>query len=406
MDFSNVKQLIIPEGEVKQIAIGGAIVWKKPLYDAQVEYLESDGAQWIDTGISCAAATFGFEGDFSVNSLATAQGIFGCRMQDGSAGNHSYNAFVHNGGMRCDTIGSSSWNYSITADTPIHYVYTPTATTVDGTSQNNLTKVDCSYTFYLFNFHVPSGAYSTGCAQKVYGWKIYVGDTLVRDYVPVRKNGVGYLFDRVSETLFGNQGSGNFALGPDIVPIEYIESTGTQYIDTGIVPIGSGTSVECVFSNSVNGNFSPVLWSRGSSSVDRAFCFEVEQNQQARWDYADYGPIQRSNVVPLNERVTLAIENGTATVNGEQLARVTKEFTGAGSIILFNFCNYINGERQMLSANNNPIKIYSCKIYIGGVLVSDFKPVRAGTTGYLLDKVSGRLFGNKGTGNFVCGGDI
>lgn len=192
------------------------VLWKKPLYDAQVEYLESDGTQWIDTGISCAAATFGFEGDFSVNSLATTQGIFGCRMQDAQAGNHSYNAFVHNNGMRCDTIGSSSWNYSITADTPIHYVYTPTATTVNGTSQNNLTKVDCSYTFYLFDFHVPSGAYSTGCAQKVYGWKIYVGDTLVRDYVPVRKNGVGYLFDKVSETLFGNQGSGNFTYGGDV----------------------------------------------------------------------------------------------------------------------------------------------------------------------------------------------
>ena len=192
------------------------VLWKKPLYDAQVEYLESDGAQWIDTGISCAAATFCFEGDFSVNSLATTQGIFGCRNQDAQAGNHSYNAFVHNGGMRCDTIGSSSWNYSITANTPIHYIYTPTATTVNGTSQNNLTKVDCSYTFYLFNFHVPSGAYSTGCAQKVYGWKIYVGDTLVRDYVPVRKNGVGYLFDKVSETLFGNQGSGSFAYGGDI----------------------------------------------------------------------------------------------------------------------------------------------------------------------------------------------
>ena len=54
------------------------VLWKKPLYDAQVEYLESDGTQWIDTGISCDASTFGFEGDFSVNSLATTQGIFGC----------------------------------------------------------------------------------------------------------------------------------------------------------------------------------------------------------------------------------------------------------------------------------------------------------------------------------------
>lgn len=216
MDFSNVKQLIIPEGEVKQIAIGGAIVWKKPLYDAQVEYLESDGSQWVDTGITPAASTFGFEGSFSVNSLETTQGVFGCRNQDASAGNFSYNAFIHNGGLRCDTIGSPSWNYALTAGTLVNYVYTPTTTTVNGTTQNNGTKVDCNYSFYLFNFHIPSGAYGSGCAQKLYSWKIYVGNQLVRDFMPVRKNGVGYLFDNVSQTLFGNQGTGAFTYGGDV----------------------------------------------------------------------------------------------------------------------------------------------------------------------------------------------
>lgn len=405
MDFSTVKQLIIPEGEVKQIAIGGAIVWKKPLYDAQVEYLESDGTQWIDTGISCAAATFGFEGDFSVNSLATTQGIFGCRMQDAQAGNHSYNAFVHNNGMRCDTIGSSSWNYSITADTPIHYVYTPTATTVNGTSQNNLTKTDCTYSFYLFNFHVPSGAYSTGCAQKVYGWKIYVGDTLVRDYVPVRKNGVGYLFDKVSETLFGNQGSGNFALGPDIVPIEYIESTGTQWLDLGVsVSDPSTIAIE----------------------VDETVCQQIgfthQNNVNGTW-IARYAPpsvpeslyiyhniYTNRNVVSANEDRKISKFDGSSGYyeNGTQVASFAAS-VGSDSIANINWCYGAVYDFQMNAVDTSKLrsgKIYSIKIYVSGTLVRDFKPVRAGTTGYLLDKVSGRLFGNKGTGNFVCGGDI
>jgi hypothetical protein len=39
------------------------------------------------------------------------------------------------------------------------------------------------------------------------------------------------------------------------------------------------------------------------------------------------------------------------------------------------------------------------------ILVRDFIPVRVGTTGYMYDKVSGQLFGNSGTGEFILGAD-
>ena len=35
------------------------------------------------------------------------------------------------------------------------------------------------------------------------------------DMIPVRKDGVGYMYDRVSGELFGNQGTGAFLIGPD-----------------------------------------------------------------------------------------------------------------------------------------------------------------------------------------------
>ena len=50
-------------------------------------------------------------------------------------------------------------------------------------------------------------------------------------------------------------------------------------------------------------------------------------------------------------------------------------------------------------------EIYACQIYEGDTLVRDFIPVRKGTTGYMYDKVSGNLFGNSGTGDFVLGND-
>ena len=40
---------------------------------------------------------------------------------------------------------------------------------------------------------------------------------LLRDFIPVRVGQVGYMYDRVSGELFGNDGTGDFILGPDVV---------------------------------------------------------------------------------------------------------------------------------------------------------------------------------------------
>jgi hypothetical protein len=46
--------------------------------------------------------------------------------------------------------------------------------------------------------------------------KFMRGDELLRDFIPVRKGNIGYMYDRVSGQLFGNQGTGEFVLGPDL----------------------------------------------------------------------------------------------------------------------------------------------------------------------------------------------
>ena len=60
------------------------------------------------------------------------------------------------------------------------------------------------------------GSPNTGLKIRLYGCSIFGNDGLVvRDYVPVRKYGLGFLFDRVSGMLFGNSGTGSFIIGPD-----------------------------------------------------------------------------------------------------------------------------------------------------------------------------------------------
>ena len=51
MDWSQVTALTIPEGNVKQVSTNGVVLWKKGLLPRFVEYIESTGTQFINTGI-------------------------------------------------------------------------------------------------------------------------------------------------------------------------------------------------------------------------------------------------------------------------------------------------------------------------------------------------------------------
>jgi hypothetical protein len=51
------------------------------------------------------------------------------------------------------------------------------------------------------------------------------------------------------------------------------------------------------------------------------------------------------------------------------------------------------------------MRLYYFKIYSNNGLVRDLIPVRVGQVGYMYDKVSGQLFGNSGTGEFILGAD-
>lgn len=52
-------------------------------------------------------------------------------------------------------------------------------------------------------------------------------------------------------------------------------------------------------------------------------------------------------------------------------------------------------------------KVRLAKFYdSSGSLVLNLIPVRCGTVGYMYDRVSGTLFGNDGTGDFIVGADV
>lgn len=91
--------------------------------------------------------------------------------------------------------------------------------------------------------------------------------------------------------------------------------------------------------------------------------------------------------------------------------------------ILHDYTYEVNGDKGVLPPagnipNTDPIllmgnpdsatymKLYYFKWVKGGITELDLIPVRKGNVGYMYDKVSGKLYGNAGTGKFIVGPDI
>ena len=188
-------------------------------YDAEVEYLESTGEQWVDTGVIIPPdVDFEFTGSI-VSDIAN-----GCVFGE------SY-AFAWN-------PGSPGYALVTTANGKIYLRYGNSTSTVIGLTDIGLANtftaciegnafkvngllvgtVDRIRSFdrpvgsmYVFrrNFVYSNG--STFSAIRINNLKF---GTLF-DFIPVRVGMVGYMYDRVSGQLFGNQGTGAFVIGPD-----------------------------------------------------------------------------------------------------------------------------------------------------------------------------------------------
>lgn len=192
--------------------------------------------------------------------------------------------------------------------------------------------------------------------------------------------------------------------------VEFLESTGTQWIDTGVAPtiaditrvvadlsfVGISTSVN----NIVFGSHIDV------PAYSRLFAF-VDASGKARVAYGS----AYSGTVAVNSGTRYSFDAVFGQGNSYLDVSGTRSSAGSGTVgvlpsvgmALF-ACRYRDTVISPVS-----IRLYACEIHIGGVLVRDFIPVRVGSgssaVGYMYDRVSGALFRNAGTGAFVIGPD-
>ena len=177
-------------------------------YDAEIEYLESTGTQYIIT-------TF-------VPNQDNLKIITRVYKKNAPGDNFVYHLYTTNPkGFNMDWYAGSMYIRNLgvevingCADGTHTFEVSGTQYIQDGVARTCVrTETLTDNTRNLTIFAVTSGAY--GLKGRIYYFQCYYGDELVFDLIPVRVGQVGYMYDKVSGQLFGNQGTGNFVLGPD-----------------------------------------------------------------------------------------------------------------------------------------------------------------------------------------------
>lgn len=184
--------------------------------------------------------------------------------------------------------------------------------------------------------------------------------------------------------------------------IAYLESSGTQYIDTGEFFNGLTTKIYLKYSAILNKYF---VIGAGSTDNKNSFIFANGGSTGRYWNFYFFrykNNYTQSSIGSQTDEVREAELTSDFVVDGTTVkAWTASDFTTPVSVFLFS-----TQKADGTVGTCGTFRIYACKIYQNDVLVKDFVPVRIGQVGYLYDKISGELFGNDGSGNFTLGPDI
>ena len=174
------------------------------------------------------------------------------------------------------------------------------------------------------------------------------------------------------------------------VELEYLESTGVEYIDTRFVP-NANTRVEVTYENpsatqGVCVVGSDTTWqSNGFALYSHVFEFG--------WSYYAY-------TLTANKQ-TITLDHGWCIVDNSYKSSMSGTVNSGYS--LYMFANHRGGGvREFLTG-----RIFSCNIWNQGAKVRTFIPCKSdtGVIG-MWDDFEGKLYTNSGTGAFIAGPEV
>lgn len=386
----------------------------------ELEYIESSGTQYITLISGNVDSTYGLRLKYSAiaeqdNYIAGSKNLSNTRWLMITPALYS-NTWCY--GWGGTNTSSTSPRYNISSypsglnnvyEAELNYLNSKTikfannsATTISSSSAS-FTNTD----FYLFK------SYSNAMTGRIYYAKLSIGSDVVMDLIPVQRklDNVICLYDKVSKTYLENAGTGTFIAGPEKTnkpykQLDYIESTGTQYIETNYTP-NNNTKVQITVSDV-----------KVISSVPNAVLFSASNT----WDYNIFALTYQNQHGVNGYRYMLPgdVVFGTGTYSNKNIIEVfrgsvwfnnssvrtdtaTKTF---GHVATLHFC----GENRYNDSGyqHNNYKTHSFKIWENDILRFDFIPVKRKSDDVvcMYDLVSGQFYTNSGTGTFIAGPEV
>lgn len=179
--------------------------------------------------------------------------------------------------------------------------------------------------------------------------------------------------------------------------VEYLNFNGNCFIDTGYIPKGANirikTKVKFV-GYTDNTNWTPWFQAYTNENTGCHRFIRVNSNNTNVYAYNGAKANGGGTTIPVTLNTTYTID-----MNKQVLSINDKTYN------LLSPSNVLNTGVLRIGHNKVLLYYYYFQVYDNEQLIIDYNPVRIGNVGYMYDKVSGQLFGNSGTGNFILGAD-
>lgn len=406
--------LDIQGAEVEEITneAGGKSVYinsevpKLPEGFTRLQYIQSSGTQYVDTGFTPDSNTKVVMDAQSVgiNTADTVQAFFGARSGSSFrfyAGWHRtsnlYYIFYNNTSA---TAASTQLTDRLVVQMDKNVLTVGPTINVSVAYAN----FACSNNMYLFAMNM-DGAVDLFSVIRVYACKIYDNGTLVRDYVPcLDASGVAGLYDFVNGVFYADAAGGAFVAGPVVLEyelpegyeeLEYIQSNGSQYVDTGFKP-NNNTRVVMdaqLLSTSAAGFY---FGARASGYVDS---FGVLFSSSAGALRSAYGS-QNLSFATTNytQKVHIDKNKTSCQLGSETLTHTAATFQNTYNMYLFasNEFGSVGSKAKM--------SLWGCQIYDNGTLIRYYVPCKNnnGEVG-LWDAVNNTFTGDAAGVGFLAG---
>ena len=407
----------------------------------KLEYIESTGTQYINTGVIANQDT-GFDIIFLTKNLISRNpseygSVFGAR--EASKKRELQLTTFSNISAEVGTIrfGINSYNAGLGDITEIKHI-----TLMQKSYRNNndfSINVEGEFTtpksLTVFALNNNDSVIQYG-KLRLYSFKLYDGNTIIRNFIPcLRKsdNKPG-LYDTVNNQFYTNSGTDEFLYKlPNESPydrlytkLDYIESTGTQYIDTGYYWQHENIEIDfdgTVITNSSNQALFGNEEYKESSGLLRNFSGVAHGSNGNYGIYigdGNKGTILTTIGTRFNLKIKTTSDKNLKVYKDDNLS-LNLTYTGTvmtkqnsynptaskvGNIFLFANHNTLRSETPETAIQNiGRMKLYSFKMYDNDVLVRNFIPCKRNSDNEigLYDEVNDVFYTNSGTGTFSYG---